>query len=202
MLGFFHHHGCARRAHGHLGRFGHDFGHGGGLGGRGFFGGRKLGSGELQLVILALLEEAPRHGYEIIKALEETSKGFYAPSPGMVYPALTYLEEVGFATVEAEGSKKLYQITDLGRAKLTENRALVDAILAQLARVGSKMERVRQAFAGEESGDVGHRAVDDARRELRSALISKLSASPSAEELERVSAVLKRATDELRRGKS
>ncbi len=108
MLGFFHYRGCARRVHGgHFGRFGPDFGHGGGIGGRGFFGGRKLGSGELQLVILALLEEAPRHGYEIIKALEETSKGFYAPSPGMVYPALTYLEEVGFATVEAEGSKKL-----------------------------------------------------------------------------------------------
>ena len=202
MLGFFHYHGCARRAHGgHFGRFGADFGHGGGLGGRGFFGGRKLGSSELQLVILALLEEAPRHGYEIIKALEETSKGFYAPSPGMVYPALTYLEEVGFATVETEGSKKLYQITDLGRAKLNENRALADAILAQLMRVGSKMERVRQAFSGEEHGDVGHRAVDDARRELRSALIAKLSASPSADELQRVSEVLKRATDELRRGK-
>src|SRR6266436_5147687 len=156
MHGFVGYRGCARRVHGgHFGGFGAPFGHGGGLGGRGFFGGRKLGSGELQLVILALLAEAPRHGYEIIKALEETSKGFYAPSPGMVYPALTYLEEVGFATVVAEGGKKLYQITDAGRAKLTENRALVDAILAQLARAGSKMERVRQAFAGEESGDVG-----------------------------------------------
>jgi DNA-binding PadR family transcriptional regulator len=202
MLGFFHYHGCARRVHGsHFGGFGADFGNGGGLGGRGFFGGRKLGSSELQLVILALLEEAPRHGYEIIKALEETSKGFYAPSPGMVYPALTYLEEVGFATVETEGSKKLYQLTDVGRGKLNENRAVVDAILAQLARVGSKMERVRQAFAGEDSGDVGHRAVDEARRELRSALISKLSASPSDNELQRVSEVLRRATEELRQGK-
>src|SRR3979411_2256567 len=107
MHGFFLYRGCARRAHGgHFGRFGAGFGHGTGLGGRGFFGGRKLGSGELQLVILALLEERPRHGYEIIKALEETSKGFYAPSPGMVYPALTYLEEVGEATAEADGRKK------------------------------------------------------------------------------------------------
>src|SRR6266567_9519319 len=128
MLGFFMYRGCARRAHGHFGRFGAAMGHGAGLGGRGFFGGRKLGSDELQLVILALLEERPRHGYEIIKALEERSGGFYSPSPGMVYPALTYLEEVGFATVETEGSKKLYQITDLGRAKLDENRALADAI--------------------------------------------------------------------------
>src|ERR1700732_2965748 len=130
MRGFFGYHGCARRAHGgHFGGFGAPFGHGGGCGGRGFFGGRKLGSGELQLVILALLEERPRHGYEIIKALEETSKGFYAPSPGMVYPALTYLEEVGYATVAAEGVKKLYQVTDEGRAYLAQNRATVDAIL-------------------------------------------------------------------------
>src|SRR3979411_3043860 len=107
MRGFFGYHGCARRGHGgHFGGVGPPVRHGGGVGGRGFFGGRKLGSGELQLVILALLEERPRHGYEIIKALEETSKGFYAPSPGMVYPALTYLEEVGEATAEADGRKK------------------------------------------------------------------------------------------------
>src|SRR5437867_4966319 len=146
MHGFFGYRGCcARRAQGgHFGRFaGAPFGHGGGLGGRGFFGGRKLGSGELQLVILALLEERPRHGYEIIKALEETSRGFYAPSPGMVYPALTYLEEVGYATLEAEGSKKLYRITEAGLVKLDENRAFVDAVLTQLGRIGRKMDRVR-----------------------------------------------------------
>ena len=142
MHGFFMYRGCARRAHaGHFGRFGAGMGHGAGLGGRGFFGGRKLGSDELQLVILALLEERPRHGYEIIKALEETSKGFYAPSPGMVYPALTYLEEVGYATVEAEGSKKLYLITDAGLSKLDEHRAYADTLMGQLARVGRKMER-------------------------------------------------------------
>src|ERR1700692_4422773 len=146
MHGFLLYRGCARRAYsGHLRWFGAKLGRGAGLGGRGFFGGRKLGSGELQLVILALLEERPRHGYEIIKALEETSSGFYVPSPGMLYPALTYLDEVGYATVEAEGSKKLYRITDAGLAQLNENRAFVDAVLAQLAQVGSKMERVRNA---------------------------------------------------------
>jgi DNA-binding PadR family transcriptional regulator len=202
MHGFFRHHGCARRAHGsHFGGFGAAFLHGGGLGGRGFFGGRKLGSGDLQLVILALLEEHPRHGYEIIKALEETSKGFYSPSPGMVYPALTYLEEVGYATVEADGSKKLYRITDAGLAKLNEDRAVVDAMLSQLASIGGKMDRVRKAFASDEQADLGHRAVDEARQSLRAALIAKLGASPSDEELQRVSEVLKRATDELRRGK-
>jgi DNA-binding PadR family transcriptional regulator len=202
MHGFFRHHGCARRAHGsHFGGFGAAFVHGGGLGGRGFFGGRKLGSGDLQLLIMALLEERPRHGYEIIKALEETSKGFYVPSPGMVYPALTYLEEIGYATVEADGSKKLYRITDAGLAKLSEDRALVDAMLSQLARIGGKMDQVRKAFANDEQADIGHRAVDEARQALRAALIAKLSASPSNEELQRVSEVLQRATDELRRGK-
>jgi DNA-binding PadR family transcriptional regulator len=202
MHGFFRHHGCARRAHGsHFGGFGAAFVHGGGLGGRGFFGGRKLGSGDLQLLIMALLEERPRHGYEIIKALEETSKGFYVPSPGMVYPALTYLEEIGYATVEADGSKKLYRITDAGLAKLNEDRALVDAMLSQLARIGGKMDQVRKAFANDEQADIGHRAVDEARQALRAALIAKLSASPSNEELQRVSEVLQRATDELRRGK-
>ncbi len=148
MHAFFGYHGCARRAHGsHFGHHARGFGQGAGLGGRGFFGGRKLGSGELQLIILALLDEQPRYGYEIIKALEETSKGFYSPSPGMVYPALTYLEEVGYATVEAEGSKKLYRITDAGRARLAENRSFVDAVLAQLASVGNTMDRVRQVFA-------------------------------------------------------
>lgn len=201
MNGFFYR-SCARRAHeAHFGRFASSFGSGG-FGGAGFFVGRKLGSSELQLVILALLAEQPRHGYEIIKALEQMSKGFYTPSPGMVYPALTYLEEVGYATVEAEGTKKLYRITDAGRAKLDEHREFVDAVLAQLARVGSRMDRVRQAFAGDDQhadGDVGHAAVDKARRELRAALIAKLNAAPAAEELERVAAVLRRATDELHR---
>jgi len=202
MHGFGFHRGCARRAFGSsFGPFGAAFVHGRGLGGRGFFMGRKLGSNELQLIILALLAERPRHGYEIIKALDELSKGFYAPSPGMVYPALTYLEEVGYASVEAEGSKKLYRLTEAGRAKLDEHRAHADALMAQLARVGDKMERVRRAFSGEETPDhdVGHAAVDRARREIRAALIAKLEASPSAEELQRIAAILKQAAEEIRR---
>jgi DNA-binding PadR family transcriptional regulator len=199
MHGFFGYHGCARRAReahpGFSGRWGHD----GGFGGRGLFGGRKMQSTELQLLILALLAEEPRHGYEIIKAFEETSKGFYTPSPGMVYPALTYLEETGFATVEVEGSRKLYRITDAGRAKLDENRAFVDAMLAQLARIGARMDRVRQAFSGEDQADVSHRAVDAARQELRAAILAKLGAAPSAAELKRVAEVLKQATEALRR---
>src|SRR5690349_24648729 len=170
----------------------------------GFRAGRKLGSDDLQLVILALLEEKPRHGYEIIKALEERSGGFYSPSPGMVYPALTYLEEIGYAVVEAEGIKKLYEITDEGRAYLEQNRRLVDAIFAQLAWVGAKMEHVRRVFAGDDSRagepDYGARGwsaeLSEARRSLRSALGNLAGAS--AAEQRRVAAILERAAREIR----
>src|SRR5215469_10345922 len=98
----------AMRGHRHgrhgYGPFAGGFADGTGMGGGGFRTGRKLGAADLQLVILALLKERPRHGYEIIKALEERSAGFYVPSPGMVYPALTYLEEVGQAIVESDGT--------------------------------------------------------------------------------------------------
>src|SRR5579885_771056 len=113
------------------GPFAFGFAGGMGLGGRGFRTGRKLGSAELQLVLLALLAERPSYGYELIKAVEERSGGFYAPSPGVVYPALTYLDEVGHASVEAEGTKKRYSITDAGRKHVAENQETVDAIFAQ-----------------------------------------------------------------------
>src|SRR6202161_4649796 len=143
-----HHYHFAGRHRGHhpFGPFGRGFMEGGGMGGGGLGMGRKLASVDLQLLILGLLAEKPRHGYEIIKALDERSKGFYIPSPGMVYPALTYLEEIGHATVEADGAKKLYRLTDAGRSHLDENRATVEAMLTELSLIGSKMERVRRVF--------------------------------------------------------
>ncbi|KAG1453732.1 hypothetical protein G6F57_015663 [Rhizopus arrhizus] len=74
--------------------------------GRGFTRGRRVSADDLQLMLLGLLEQSPSHGYELIKALGTLSNGFYTPSPGMVYPALTYLEELGYATVVQEGAKK------------------------------------------------------------------------------------------------
>src|ERR1700677_4033260 len=132
----------------------HGFGHGGpgflgGPGGGDFRFARKLGSKDLQLLILSLLGERPAHGYELIKTIEERSGGFYTPSPGMIYPALTYLEEIGHATVAAEGAKKLYSITDAGRQHLQENRVLADTMLHELEQIGSKMDDVRRAFSGE-----------------------------------------------------
>src|SRR6202050_2207075 len=119
------------RRHGHH-RFGHfegGFTGGMGMGGRAFRAGRRLASGDLQLVLLALLSERPSHGYELIKALEERSGGFYSPSPGMIYPALTWLEEVGYASVAAEGAKKLYTITATGQEYLSDNPESADAIV-------------------------------------------------------------------------
>src|SRR6201988_1589228 len=111
----------------HFGHLAGGFMGGPGRGDGGFRTGRKLASADLQLILLALLAEKPSHGYELIKSLEDRSGGFYAPSPGMIYPALTYLEEIGHATVEADGTKKLYRITDQGLAYLQQNRAAVDA---------------------------------------------------------------------------
>ena len=106
--------------------------------------------GDLRLIALALVAEQPRHGYEIIKVLEDKTEGWYSPSPGIVYPTLTYLEEVGYVTAKAEGAKKLYSITEEGRAHLTENRDFVDAVLERLAAVGRKIARMRRRDRNEE----------------------------------------------------
>jgi DNA-binding PadR family transcriptional regulator len=189
-----------------MGRHGRGRGRGG-FGARGFGGGpgfddddfrrgRKLGAEGLQLLLLQLLTEKPSHGYELIKALEERSSGYYVPSPGMVYPALTYLEELGYARVEAEGAKKLYHPTEEGRHHLAENRAHVEAILEQLERIGRKMARWRQAYAeDEEPEEEGGREVWLARRELRQAL--REMRGSSAEEARRVAEILRRAAAEI-----
>lgn len=106
--------------------------------------GRMLASGDVRLVALYLIEQQPRHGYDLIKAVEEQSNGVYSPSPGIVYPALTYLEEAGFVTSSAEGNKKLYTITEAGHAHLAENREAIAATLDFLARTGDQFNRFRE----------------------------------------------------------
>lgn len=185
------------RHHGH-GRFAWWMQEGGGFGPRGMSAGRKLGSAELQLLILALLEEQPRHGYDLIKELTERSGGFYAPSPGMVYPALTYLEEIGHAAVESEGAKKLYRITDAGKAELEKNRETARAIFGQFERIARKMDRMRRFFAGEavEEDADDRTEFRAARHALREALRATREASPEAQQ--RVLEIVKRMTDEIR----
>jgi DNA-binding PadR family transcriptional regulator len=98
--------------------------------------GRMFDQGDLKYVILRLLEEKPRHGYEIIKALEEKSGGSYSPSPGTVYPTLTMLEEMGYArsSTAEEGGKRVYEITPEGRQYLAENVTTVDSIFERITR--------------------------------------------------------------------
>jgi hypothetical protein len=108
--------------------FGDDEGHGDGMGGR-FRGGRVFGHGDLKLILLALIAEQPRHGYELIRTIEEMFDGAYAPSPGAVYPTLTLLEELGHASVASGDGKKLYTITAEGNAFLAANKEAVDAVM-------------------------------------------------------------------------
>ncbi|HYL49049.1 MAG TPA: PadR family transcriptional regulator [Stellaceae bacterium] len=178
------------------GRFGWWIEEGVGFGPRGVSAGRKLGSSELQMLILALLEEQPRHGYDLIKELTERTGGFYAPSPGMVYPALTYLEELGHATVESEGNKKLYRITDAGKAELDKNRETVRAMFAQFERVARKMERMHRFFAGEAVEEDDRSELRAAWHALRAVVRETREASPEAQQ--RVLDIVKRATDEIR----
>jgi DNA-binding PadR family transcriptional regulator len=129
-------------------------------------GGRIFEQGDLKYVILQLLEEKPRHGYDIIKELEDRFAGAYAPSPGTVYPTLSMLEDMGYARAVTEesptgssstgsggsgGGRKIYHITDEGRAYLGENQSTVDDIFERIAEIGgsvfsSGMLEVSQAF--------------------------------------------------------
>lgn len=113
---------------------------------RGFGGGRErlFDNGELRLVILQLVAEKPSYGYELIKAIEERLAGGYAPSPGVVYPTLTMLEEEGYATVSStESNKKLYAVTERGQEYLKENEAMVKAVFERMENAGMAFGRGR-----------------------------------------------------------
>ena len=173
----FHRHFEEYVRHGRHGGFGHGpfgwRGRGGGFGGRE---GRMFDSGELRLVILALLAEKPRHGYEIIKALSERVGGDYSPSPGVVYPTLTLLEEMGYASPSPdEQGRKLYAVTEEGRKALEDSKAQVDAIFARFGE------------GGEESGRGGIGSVIRAMLNLRAATRLRLrSRSATPEQIQAI----------------
>ena len=176
------------------------FGGFGGGGGPNFGAGRKLNAENLQLLILSLLEEKPRHGYELIKELEERSGGFYSPSPGVIYPALTYLGELGFANVEISGSKKLYNITEEGREHLNHNRQSVEVMVSEMSHIGAKMERMQNFFAHEDQGEDsslirGTAEFREAIGAFRSAIRQKHHCPPK--EAQRIAAIIKRAAAEI-----
>ena len=158
--------------------------------------GRMISSGDLQLISLALIAEQPRHGYEIIKLLEDKSDGAYSPSPGMVYPTLTYLEEADYVTAQADGAKKSYTITETGRAHLAKNRDQVDALLSQLAAVGKKAARIRRQFERPEDNSLPP-LVKAALDNLRDVAAKRLDAEPDAET--RIVEILARLADDLRK---
>lgn len=214
--------GCAARGGGWGGhRHGGFFGRHGRGGGDGFRMGRKLGAGDLQLLLLLLLQENPRHGYELIKDLEQRTSGYYSPSPGVIYPALTYLEEIGFTSVEAEGNKKLYRITETGAAFLRDNQTTAEAMLTELTEIGRRFARAQRAMHEDEDAadaddgaaelgmwPLGERLFGRARRgqeiaevlqaryELKRALAGKTGAAP--EEHKRIAEILRRAAAEIR----
>lgn len=106
------------------------------LGGR--RGGRPFDYGELRLLVLAMVAQQPRHGYELMKAIEERMGGSYSPSPGVIYPTLAWLEDMGYAALEPEeAGRKRYRITAEGEAFLAANRAAVEALLARIGSTGT-----------------------------------------------------------------
>jgi DNA-binding PadR family transcriptional regulator len=130
--------------HGHLGRgqsadvdTHRERGDGRGHHRRGRRSGRLFDHGELRLVVLKLISERPRHGYEIIKEIEDRVAGTYSPSPGVIYPTLTMLEEIGHAIVAESDGKKLYAITAGGTDYLAANRAALDHALARMQSVNT-----------------------------------------------------------------
>lgn len=162
--------------------------------------GRFFAHGDLRFLILKLIAEKPRHGYELIKAIEEQVAGAYSPSPGVIYPTLTLLEELDWIQASAsEGSKKLFEITSDGSLALEANRTTVEAILARMAEVCD-------AQAGDAPLDSGI-AADSATPQLRLALDdlkraieNRLSGDPlTKDQANAIVAALSSAAEEVER---
>lgn len=152
--------GGGREGRGHgRGRFGGP----GMFGGRGGPGRRMFGPGDLRIVALALIEKEPRHGYDLIKAIEAMFGGAYAPSPGVVYPTLSMLADEGLiAGVEDSAGKRIFTLTEAGQAWLNENRTAVDGVMQRMALAA-------RLVSGEQTPDV----VKEALHTLRQAVIMK-----------------------------
>jgi DNA-binding PadR family transcriptional regulator len=169
------------------GRFGGHRHDGGGRGGRP---GRFFDHGDLRYVLLGLIAEQPRHGYELIKAIEEKFGGMYSPSPGVIYPTLTLLEELGYIRPEsAEGPRKQFVITPEGAAFLAANQAVVDQIFTRMAEVS-------HVYAGGPAPEI-RRAMHNLEAALR---IRLGHGPPTPDQVGAVTAVLDRAASEIEQG--
>jgi DNA-binding PadR family transcriptional regulator len=148
---------------------------------------RVFDQGDLRYVLLQLIAGKPSHGYELIKAIEEKFGGTYSPSPGIIYPTLTLLEELGYARIAAEaGGRKLYSITDEGTAFLAANRPAVDTVMARMAEIS-------QAYGGGPAPE-----IQRAMRNLETALMIRLGRGPlGVEQIRAVTAILDRTAGEI-----
>jgi DNA-binding PadR family transcriptional regulator len=150
---------------------------------------RMFDGGELRLVLLKLIEGGPRHGYDLIRAIEELTGGAYAPSPGVVYPTLTLLADMELiAEQQSEGARKLYGITAAGEAHLAERAAEVEALMARLEGLGEMRERSNRG------------PVRRAMGNLKSALQAKLRGQDGNDELpHEIAAILDEAVRKIER---
>ena len=175
------------------GGWGWDGGDWGGEFGRGWGrrGGRRrmFDSGELRLVLLKLIADQPRHGYDLIRAIEELTHGSYAPSPGVVYPTLTMLEDMGLIEeVAAEGTRKAFQATDEGRAHLEERAEEVESLFERLSD------------AGEGRRKAGGKPIQRAVANLLSALWHRVTSDDMSEgRLHEIAAILDEAAQRIER---
>jgi DNA-binding PadR family transcriptional regulator len=165
--------------------------------------GMLLNSGELQLVTLHLLSQHPSHGYQIIKSVGELTSGVYAPSPGMVYPALTRIEKLSYAVSVIEGGKKLFRITKGGVSFLNANREQLNEVLSRIDFLGRKMAFMQKHLAQDQMADERWGATSkenaefhDLRQEFKAALFEKLNALP--EEKARIMKIMRDAIDKIR----
>ncbi|MGV7211491.1 PadR family transcriptional regulator [Oxalobacteraceae bacterium A2-2] len=171
MFNFHHHHGFHHPMHGHH----HGGGHGRGRGPKMF------DAGAMRYVVLQLIAEKPRHGYDIIKELEQRAGGAYTPSPGAIYPLLAMLVDMGHVEVTLDGNKKLHTITAEGEAFLAGNRQLVDAVLARMGEPAAARGDLRSHMHA-----------------LKEAVIKQArNGTPSPEKLAQIEAILKRAASEI-----
>lgn len=149
---------------------------------------RLFDNGDLKLLILALLEDAPRHGYDLMRVLEERSRGAYAPSPGVVYPTLSMLEELQLIEpAEGRESRKAFALTEAGRAHLRANQELVTNLLAKLDSFAAMRERTDSA------------PIRRAMANLKTALIQKISSSPSSETAFAIAALIDEVAQKIER---
>jgi len=147
-----------------------------------------LPSADLRLVLLDLLSDQPRHGYDLIRAVESITRGVYAPSAGVLYPALSKLRELGLISdvkPQPEGERRVYSITARGRAELSRNRAAAAALRRRLGALAEVRERVEAA------------PVRRAMRGLKSALFHTLAEGASRETVLAAAAIIDKAAQQI-----